>query len=168
MKMRSGTFLKSLAITGAITAGFYFAAGPALENDRLLAHQALAADGHPAVVYRHGLMQSLKWHIGHLGGMAKGEMEFDAEAANRHATVISVLATAIPEGFPEGSDTENADVLPDIWEDFDGFEEDAENLHVAASELASAEDVSADNLGGYVQKIGGACGACHDDFRPDD
>lgn len=168
MAMRLGTLAKSLAITGAVTAGFYFATGPAMEDKRLLAQQALAADEHPAVVYRHGLMQTLKWHIGHLGGMAKGEMEFDAEAANRHATVISVLATAIPEGFPEGSDTENADVLPEIWEDFEGFEESADNLHVAAAELASADDVSADNLGNYVKEIGGACGSCHEDFRPED
>lgn len=163
-----GIFLRSLTIAGAVAAGAYFAAGLGASDNRLFAHEAKASEAeHPAVVYRQSLMQTMKWHIGHLGGMAKGEMEFNAEAANRHATVISALATAIPEGFPEGSGTENSKALPDIWEDFAGFEENANDLHVAASELASAEDVSADNLGGYVQKIGGACGACHDDFRAD-
>ena len=42
MAMRLGTLAKSLAITGAVTAGFYFATGPAMEDKRLLAQQALA------------------------------------------------------------------------------------------------------------------------------
>lgn len=167
MAMRLGAFAKSLAITGTVAAGFYFAVGPGTNDHGLVAHEASANDEHPAVVYRQGLMQMNRWHISRLGAMAKGEIEFDAAKAVHHAKVISVLATAIPEGFPEGSDTDDADVLPNIWEDFSAFEEAAGNLHTAAAALAEAEDVSADSLGGYVKEIGGACGACHKKFRPE-
>lgn len=169
MISRLGLFARSFVVAGAVTAALYAALGPdAMKREVLPREAAAQSEEHPAVTYRQSLMQANKWHIGKLGAMAKGEMEFDAEAANHHAAVLSVLATAIPEGFPEGSDTEGSDALPVIWEDFSGFEEAAENLHLAAAALADADDVSAENLGGYVKEIGGACGACHDDFRPDD
>ena len=169
MTSRLGLFARSFVVAGAVAAALYAAVGPdAMKREVLPREAAAQSDEHPAVTYRQSLMQVNKWHIGKLGAMAKGEMEFDAEAAKHHAAVISATAAGIPEGFPEGSDTENSDVLPAIWEDFSGFEEAAENLHVAAAALADADDVSADNLGGYVKEIGGACGACHDDFRPED
>lgn len=164
-----GTFLRSLTIAGAVAAALYFAFGPNAMLEGFLPGEAAAqSDEHPAVTYRQSLMQTNKWHIGKLAAMAKGEAPFDAEAARHHANVIAVLATAIPEGFPEGSDTEESDALPAVWENFSEFESYANDLNAAAMALAEAGDVSQDNLGGYVQEIGGACGHCHDDFRPED
>lgn len=166
MASSTSVFLKSLVVAGAVSAGFYFAAGPGILDGKFAPSEAAAqSEDHPAVTFRQAIFQNLKWHIGKLGAMAKGEMDYDEAAAKDHANVIAVLAGTIPQGFPEGSESPNSAALPAIWEDFSSFEERAGDLQAAAAALAEAGDVAQGDLGGYVKEIGGACGACHDDFR---
>ncbi|MEX0921203.1 MAG: cytochrome c [Rhodovibrionaceae bacterium] len=168
-----GAFVGGVVVAGAVAAALYFTVGPGgmeAEMEKPMAETAAdsapaAQESHPAVPFRQAIFQNFKWHLGKLGAMAKGEMDFDAAAAQDHAEVIALLAGSIPQGFPEGSSGPDSAALPAIWEDFPGFESKANNLQIAAAALADAGDVTQDNLGGYVQEIGGACGSCHDDFR---
>ncbi|WP_119165393.1 c-type cytochrome [Algihabitans albus] len=128
---------------------------------------ALASDAEDAVKYRQGVFQGLKWNIGPLAAMAKGEMAFDAAEVELRSQRIANLSTTIVEGFPEGSDMiADSDALPEIWEDKDVFMEKATALGEAATDLSSAAPtLDAGGLGPMVGAIGQACKACHDDFR---
>lgn len=128
---------------------------------------AMASNAEDAVKYRQGVFQGLKWNIGPLAAMAKGEAAFDAAEVELRAQRIASLSTTIVEGFPEGSDmVADSDALPEIWEDKATFTEKAAALGEAATELSSAApSLEADGLGPMVGAIGQACKACHDDFR---
>lgn len=128
---------------------------------------AMASNAEDAVKYRQGVFQGLKWNIGPLAAMAKGEADFDAAEVELRAQRIASLSTTIVEGFPEGSDmVAESDALPDIWEDKDDFMEKAVALGDAATELSTAAaTLDAAELGPMVGAIGQACKACHDDFR---
>ena len=127
----------------------------------------MASNAEDAVKYRQGVFQGLKWNIGPLAAMAKGEADFDAAEVELRAQRIASLSTTIVEGFPEGSDmVAESDALPDIWEDKDDFMEKAVALGDAATELSTAAaTLDAAELGPMVGAIGQACKACHDDFR---
>lgn len=132
------------------------------------AYAAYAASAEDAVDYRQGVFQALKWNIGPLAAMAKGEAEFDAAEAEMRAGRIALLATWIVEGFPEGSDMEaETDALPEIWENRDDFADKAGDLNAAAAQLAEAAPAleGASELGPLVGQIGQACKACHDEYR---
>ncbi len=164
-----GGFVGGVVVAGAVAAALYFTVGPGgtmqAEMEAPMAETAAPVESHPAVTFRKAVFQNFKWHIGKLGAMAKGEMDFDAAAAQGHAEVIALLAGTVPEGFPEGSQSPDSAALPAIWENFSGFEGKADNLRSAATALADASGVTQETLGGFVKEIGGACGSCHDDFR---
>lgn len=128
---------------------------------------AMASDAEDAVKYRQGVFQGLKWNIGPLAAMAKGEADFDATEVELRAQRIASLSTTIVEGFPENSDgVAGSDALPEIWEDKDDFMQKAVALDEAATELSTAAaTLEADQLGPMVGAIGQTCKACHDDYR---
>jgi cytochrome c556 len=131
---------------------------------------AVAHGGNEAVEYRQGIFHALKWNIGPLAAMAKGEMAFDAAEVETRAGRIATLSTWIVEGFPEGSDVaEDTAALPKIWDNKEDFASKAGNLNKAAAELVEAAPSlgGASELGPLVGQIGQACKACHDEYRED-
>jgi cytochrome c556 len=149
---------RTTLLAGALAAALAVGGG-------IAAHAQSADD---AVDYRHGVFQAMKWNIGPLAAMAKGERDFDAGMAEERAGRIAVLSTWIVEGFPEGSDmVADSDALPEIWENREDFADKAKALNDAAAQLAEA----APSMGGrgdlapMVGEIGQACKACHDDYR---
>jgi cytochrome c556 len=145
-----------LALAAVVAAGLTVAGG----------YAAMAQSAEDAVTYRQGIFQALKWNIGPLAAMAKGEVEFDAEAAKMRAGRIAVLSTMIVEGFPEGSDmAADTDALLVIWENPDDYAQKAQDLNDAAAQLAEADLGGAGDLGPLVGQIGQACKACHDEYR---
>ena len=133
---------------------------------------ALMAEGHAdPIEARQEHMKAMGAQLGVLGKMAQGETDYDADAASAAATELSALAVALTEAegwWPEGSDTESgADTkaLPAIWENMDDFESKMDDLVTAS---AAMEEVAGDGLEavqGQMRGIGGACGACHSDYR---
>ena len=65
-----------------------------------------------------------------IGDMAKGKTPFDAAAATKAANDIGSTAKKIPELFPEGTGGEanKSDALPAIWEKWDRFKANADDL----------------------------------------
>lgn len=120
---------------------------------------------------RQAVFKLLAFNMGPIGGMARGQVEFDAALAERNARRIAALAPMIPELFA-ARDTRDFDVeteaLPVIWDNMDEFQEKAATLEEAAltfAETASGGD-RAQVLGG-LRAFGATCGNCHDDFRVD-
>lgn len=133
---------------------------------------ATADAAEDAIEARHGYMKMLAINMGTLAGMAKGEIEYDEAAASKAAANIETLsgytaADLFIEGTAEG-EADDSDALPAIWENPDDFATKLADLGEAATGASDAVMGGQENLGPVVQKLGGACKACHDDYRKKD
>ncbi len=126
-----------------------------------------------AISQRRAFMQLILRSFGPLAGMAKGEMTYDAEAAQAHANNLRALTGYNVGGlFVPGSS--NADrpgttrALPVIWEKLDEFASRYGDLGGAMVALAEAAGQGQGALAAAVGNAGKACGACHENFRTKD
>ena len=120
-----------------------------------------------AIEARHGFMTMLGINMGQLSGLAKGEIAYDEAAAN----IVALTQYDAPALFIEGTsseDNDNSDALPAIWEKPDDFRAKFAALGEAAAGSPDAVKGGQENLGPVLQKIGGACKACHDNYRKAD
>ncbi len=127
--------------------------------------------GHIAA--RQGYMQILAFNIGVLGGMARGNIEYDAEAAQTAADNLAAMATVDGRAlWPEGSDNfaleDATTALPAIWEDMAGFGEAWMAYGTAAGGMADAAGNGLEALQAAIGPLGGSCGGCHRNFRQSD
>lgn len=154
-------------------------AGSALALASLVAFTVSAQNDEPtpeqqavsATETRQAVFKLLGYNMGAIGGMARGDIEFDAEVATRNARRIEALAPMIPELFAR-MDTRDFDVdseaLPIIWEQAADFESHATDLVEAAATFASvAEAGDRMEILGQVRAFGATCGNCHDIYRED-
>lgn len=122
-----------------------------------------------ALEARHGFMKMLAINMGQLSGMAKGEITYDEAAASRAASnIVALTQYDAPALFVEGTSSEeidDSDALPAIWEKPEEFGAKFAALGEAASGAPEAVKGGQANVGPVLQKLGGACKACHDDFR---
>ena len=128
---------------------------------------ALAHEGATGVVKeRMDLMDRQKDDMKIIGDMAKGKTPFDAAEAAEAASDIGLTAKKISELFPEGSTGGKSEALPAIWEKWDRFTANAEDLGSAADALVSAlGDSENQDWKAAFEKVGEACKSCHEDFR---
>ena len=144
----------------------------------LAAPLTAAADGHAkamekAVKARQGLYQVYAFNLGQLGAMAKGEAEFNAEAAQTAADNL-VGATNLKMGaaWPQGSD--NTGIMkgktrakPEIWSTYPAIAEKGKALKTAAAAL-QANAGSLDGIRANIGAVGAACKGCHETYRAKD
>ena len=148
-------FSKTLAAALALTALSTLAA-------------AHSEHGHSkAIDFRNSLMTILKWNMGPMGKMVKGEMPYDEAAFTRHAQDLATTAHLdLPAGFPEGSEEGDTDARIDIWMDWEGFMEKYEALKKASAELArTAATGSMEAIKPKFVDLGKTCKSCHDAFK---
>ena len=144
-----------------------FAATTAIAQDGPTPEEQAAA----SVENRQAVFKLLSFNMGPLGGMLRGNVEFDATLVETNATHIADLGEMIPALFAAdttGVDGLDTKALDSIWGNMAGFEEKAEALVMAAN--AAAEAAAGGDRGATMQAVGGigqACGSCHDDFRAD-
>lgn len=136
---------------------------------------AASGDGHAdkamkgAIEARQDQMQLFGYSMGILGGMAKGETDYDSAKATAAATNLAALAKLDRsilwvEGSIQG-EVEGTRAKATIWSDSAGFEKAAMDMEAGADALASAAGTDLDALRGAMGAAGKACGACHDDYR---
>ena len=129
----------------------------------------MQADVGKAIEARESLMHLYGFHLGTLGGMARGNMDYDADTAQLAADNLAALA-ALDQSqmWPEGSDqmsTDDTRALPAIWEDRADFDAKAEALTQATASLAEVAGTDLAALQGAMGGVGEACGACHKAYR---
>lgn len=119
------------------------------------------------IEYRQSAMTVTARSVGVLAAMAKGDMPFNKEVAQRHATLIASLsdlpltAGAYGPGTDKGAPTK-AD--PKVWSEADKFKAAYEKFAMAARALpAAAADQK--SLQAALGDLGKTCKGCHDDFR---
>jgi len=120
-----------------------------------------------AIKYRQSVMFLMNTHVGRLNAMAQGRVAFDAKAAAGDAAVVSTLSMLPFAGYPAGSDKGAPNrARPEIWSDAANFKASGEKTQAEVVKLdAAAKSGNLDALKGAVGAVGGACKACHDDFR---
>jgi len=118
---------------------------------------------------RQGLMNVMALNLGVLGGMARGNVEYDAATAQAAADNLVVLSGVNQQFFwPEGSDNmsvDNTRALPAIWDNLDGVIANWTEFGAKSEALAAVASDGQAALGPAVGGVGGVCQACHEDFR---
>lgn len=125
-----------------------------------------------AVEARQGIMSAYALHLGVLGGMAKGEMAYDAAQAQLAADAIEALSgfdhsLLWPAGTANG-EIDDSDAKPEIWANLADFTAKQTALHEAAVALQGAASGGQEGLGAALGGVGQACGACHELYRVKD
>ena len=122
---------------------------------------------------RAGYMKMLAINMATLAGTAKGEIPFDQAAVTAAASNIEALSkySTLPALFVPGSgpaDGKETEALPAVWDKPEDFAAKYTAFQTAAAGAGEAVAGGPDALGPVLQKLGGACKACHDDFRKED
>ncbi len=134
------------------------------------ATMVLAQSAEDTVKARQGFFQLIGYEMGGLAAMAKGDVAYDAQTASAHAADLSTLTSLhVGDYFAPGTSNEDLPgktrALPAIWEDSDGFMERVQALSAAVENMNGAAGEGLDALRPAMGQLGGACKACHDDFR---
>lgn len=110
------------------------------------------------------------FNLGQLGAMAKGEVEYNADAAKAAAQNLKVLSSLNGMAmWPKGSDNvamgDKTNALPALWENFPKAIEATKALSAAVDVMADAAGKDLASLQGAMGAVGKACGSCHTQFR---
>jgi len=151
--------LISLAIAATLSTPFAFAQEASSEK------QAATA-----VQFRQAVLQLVRSNMGPLGGMAKGQIDFDADLMSKNAMRIEQLALMMDDYFALDTrkfklETAAADA---IWEEMDDFQSKSKAMVDAAANLqkiALAKDEA--NYRKAIGALGTSCKSCHDKYKND-
>lgn len=118
---------------------------------------------------RQGQMKVMALNLGILGGMARGNMPYDADAAVTAAENLVVISqldqTAM---WPEGSDNVMLDTTraqPSIWDNNADFLAKWEEFGTQAAAIVDVVGTGQEALGPALGGLGGTCQACHEAHR---
>jgi cytochrome c556 len=147
-----------------VIAGIALTTGAIAQNMQTPEQQAQGA-----VNTRKSVVRLFAFNMAPINAMARGG-EFDAALVERNARRIATLAPMLPEAFA-AMDTREFDLdteaLPVIWEEFEEFEQRANNLAEAVSNLATvaAGGDQAETIRTAASIGRTYCGGCHEMFR---
>ncbi|MCV2872893.1 cytochrome c [Defluviimonas sp. WL0050] len=148
-KILAGLALATIAITGVASA-----------QDSPFALQIGA---------RKGVMDYRQLQLITLGQMAKGEVEYNAEAAQKAAD--NVVASAMLDQsmlWPQGSDSDSnieSRAMASIWAEGSDIGAKGKAFAEAAMAMQAAAGVDLASLQAAMGPLGETCVACHKDYR---
>lgn len=117
-----------------------------------------------AINARQEIMSFIGSQMRTLAGMARGSVEFDADRAKLIGSALVPMAAALPNLFPEGSETGlDTKAAPAIFNEPSGFMVESATLKDAAMALANAEN--AEQFSAAFGNLSGTCRSCHSSYR---
>jgi cytochrome c556 len=115
---------------------------------------------------RHELMEGVKDAAKPVGGMLKGEQEFDATVAMESFETWAHAAGTFGDLFPEGTDTGyDTEAKETIWTDREGFDEKLDTFAKVVDAAIEANPQDLEALKAAAGPIFKACKGCHEDYR---
>ena len=123
-----------------------------------------------AIKARQGEMQLRAFNAGPLFGMAKGQIEYDAELASKLAGNLKTLLS-LDNGRAWAAGTHNeaypgkTTSLPKIWDTYPEISEYGKKYAAAVNALAAVAGNGLDELKAKTGDLGKSCKGCHDEFR---
>ena len=120
-----------------------------------------------AVKYRKAAFTVMANHFGRIGAMAQGRVPFDASVAAANADIVMTMSKLPYAGFVEGTGgTEKGQPNAKVWSYRAGFDAAAKKMQDEVVKLAAAaRSNNLDAMKAAFGAAGGACKACHDDYR---
>jgi cytochrome c556 len=124
-----------------------------------------------SITARRAVLRVVALNFGPLGAMAKGDIPFDAEVFKTNsARMLAVSSMPLQDYFPEGTDEDAGDVktraMPEIWLDWEDFEQKLEAMRKEVAKLAEvAQSGDESAMKAQVGATGKSCKSCHDDYR---
>lgn len=131
----------------------------------LSAPVAATAQEDPNITYRQKVMGSLGANIGAVSDVLKFSLPLAANIES-HAAQMKRASALIPSAFEAEVAEGLTDAKPNIWQEWEEFEEyaaDLEEATAALEEVAAGGDAAA--IGAQLKKVGDACKQCHEEFR---
>ena len=119
-----------------------------------------------AIKLRQSAMKLIGYNFGNIGAMVQDKKPYNKDEAIRNASRVDALSTQPFEFFIAGTDKGETKAKAEIWKDGDKFKAAAEKMQGEVGKLAQVAktgDMAA--LKAQFGTTGGACKACHDDFR---
>jgi cytochrome c556 len=120
-----------------------------------------------AKAYRTSVMTTLRGHIGAASMYVRGLVD-DNGFLGAHAAGLANGARELQHVFPAGSDVDDSEALPVIWEQPEEFQkaiDKAGKATAAFSDAVASGDKAA--IGAAFRDVAEACKGCHDRFRLD-
>ncbi len=118
---------------------------------------------------RQGIMAYRALQLGTLGAMAKGEAEYNAEAAQKAAdNLLAAITIDASMLWPNGSDHDAnpaSTALPAMWADGSDVGDRAKAMVEAATAMQAAAGTGLDAVKTAMGPVGEACSGCHKAFR---
>lgn len=118
---------------------------------------------------RQAQMQLYTFNLATLGAIAKGEVEYSAEAASAAANNLAALAGLDQSNYwLPGSDNvsiEGTRALPAIWEAGSDIGDKGAAFGAAATAMQVAAGTGLEGLQGAMGPLGASCGGCHKAYR---
>ena len=134
-----------------------------------LAVSSLAVAEHSPQHERHELMEGVGKAAKVIGGMLRGDTEYDAAAAMESLETFKKASGKFGDLFPEGSESgEDTEAAPAIWEDRDGFNAALQDWADAVDAAISAAPATLEEAKPTLGPIFETCKACHDNYRIED
>ncbi len=151
---------KAWMAAGLISA---LAAGPAFAGSH--ADKRLAE----GIKARQAQMQLNNFNLKILGAIAKGDVDYNAEAATFAASnIVHSASIHQPQAWLPGSDNsavEGTRALPALWENFPDAAEKSAELLAAANAMNAVAGNGQEAVNGAFDRLVGACIACHKSYR---
>lgn len=153
--------VKRIALAGLLSAAV---AAPAFSEGHATPEQLNAA-----MSARQAQMQLYSFNLGYLGGVAKGEIAYDAEAAQAAANNLAALSTLSQRGYwlpgTDSDSLEGSRALPAIWEPGSTAQAEGMKLAEASAAMAAVAGDGVEAIQAQMRALGGSCGSCHELYR---
>jgi cytochrome c556 len=114
---------------------------------------------------REAAMKKIGGALGGLVAIVKGQKDYDADTVKASLTTISETIKVFPTYFPAGSDKDDDEASPKIWENMDDFKAHAAKLGSDADALLAQLPADKAAVGAALETLGSDCGACHKLYR---
>lgn len=124
----------------------------------------------PMQSYRQSILALVGANFGPIAAMVKGDIPWDQDAMEGYADDLEeIVELDLLRGFDESAKKGTTRAKPEIWENMDDFEAKLVDLRDAAAELdETVEGGDRKAIAEAVKNTGGACKACHDEYKSKD
>lgn len=125
-------------------------------------------DADKAVEYRQGAFQLMYENFSFMADMVRGDRDYDAEMFEQRAQAFHHMTYVPWDGFRHaGAEySGDGDALPALWENWDEFTDNSEQLQKdakALADVAAEHDMSA--IRDQFMSTARNCKQCHDNYR---
>jgi cytochrome c556 len=120
------------------------------------------------IKYRQAMMSAIGGHMGASTQILRGKVAPEGDL-DMHARALAELSAQLTRLFPEGSDFGETKAKAVIWENWDKFEQAADDTRQTSAAFAAAvAGGDAGKIEAAHKELGKSCKGCHEDFRQKD